>query len=512
MKKKLILLLITSILLLSFLNIFFTSNVKAFEDTIYVSHDGSRDYIKIQDAIDYAETGNKVYVFNGLYEENLIINKTITLAGEGKSNTTIDGNGNNVVSIFSDNVEIQGFTIKNGNNGIILNNSSHNIIKENNILNTNCGIYIDELSGNNLIYLNNIINNIKNAYDLSTNFWNYSSDGNYWDDYNGTDDNDDGIGDSPYFILGDGISKDQYPKMKPISNVPYADFMYYPINPTTQDTIQFNDSSIDLDGEIVTWFWNFGDGNVSTLQNTTHKYNDDGIFYVILEVSDNYGLSSNLSKKITILNEKPEVNFTYFPTAPNDIENVTFADKSFDLDGYIVSWSWNFGEGNISVLKNPSFRFVDNGIYTITLEVIDDDGASNKLSTQIQIFNVKPIANFNFYSFNNSILVNEKVQFWDTSEDLDGEIVSWKWTFDDETIISEENPTRIYSNKGTYKVALTVTDDDGEVGIKTQYITVSTGTEGNRPLQKGFSTFDIIFVVFIFIMVGMVIFLSKKFG
>lgn len=100
---------------------------------------------------------------------------------------------------------------------IYLKNSSENQIFFNNITNNQRGIIFHINSTDNLIYLNNFINNsFYHVYDESNNSFYYSNikKGNYWDDYNGTDNNNDGIGDTPYGIQG-GISIDVYPLIKP---------------------------------------------------------------------------------------------------------------------------------------------------------------------------------------------------------------------------------------------------------------------------------------------------------
>jgi len=64
--------------------------------TIYVDDDGGADYTRIQDAIDNATEGDTVYVFNGTYYENIVVNKTINLIGEDRSPwnaSVIDGGG-----------------------------------------------------------------------------------------------------------------------------------------------------------------------------------------------------------------------------------------------------------------------------------------------------------------------------------------------------------------------------------------------------------------------------------
>ena len=189
---------------------------------LYVNNNGGEEYIAIQEAIDDATNGSIIYVYNGTYYENIIINKTLTITGESKETTIIDGNGSGIiVKIVGNLVTINNFTITNGSYGIIIENASYNTIKENNISKINVtGIYMPSSSKNNTIYHNNFIDNLQNAYDESVNYWYFENEGNYWNDYNGTDDDYDNIGDKSYNITG-GENKDQYPLMEPYTEEKY---------------------------------------------------------------------------------------------------------------------------------------------------------------------------------------------------------------------------------------------------------------------------------------------------
>ena len=87
---------------------------------------------------------------------------------------------------------------------------------------------------------------------------------------------------------------------------PTANFTYTPESPTTADIIQFIDTSIDSDGIIVSWYWDFGDGTNSTEQNTTHKYADDGNYYVYLTITDDDGATDTDAVTITVKEKKEE--------------------------------------------------------------------------------------------------------------------------------------------------------------------------------------------------------------
>lgn len=86
--------------------------------TIYVDDDGGADYSTIQEAVDAAIDGDLVFVYQGTYYENVIVNKRIHLMGESKDNTIIDGGGNdNTITITVDFVDVSGFTVTNCGGG-----------------------------------------------------------------------------------------------------------------------------------------------------------------------------------------------------------------------------------------------------------------------------------------------------------------------------------------------------------------------------------------------------------
>lgn len=115
----------------------------------------------IQGLIDNASDGDTIYIPSGIYYENIIINKSISLVGEGKNTTIIDGNENGtVVFISADRVNISGFTIQYGKYGIALYISCGSTVKNNSIIfNNENGIRLHGASGN--IIRDDIISNNK---------------------------------------------------------------------------------------------------------------------------------------------------------------------------------------------------------------------------------------------------------------------------------------------------------------------------------------------------------------
>lgn len=168
-----------------------------------------------------------------------------------------------------------------------------------------------------------------------------------------------------------------------IVNVPpIADFIYEPLNPTTQDTIYFNSTSYDLDGAIVNWTWSFDD-TIAYGDRVTRQYMDDGIFSVKLLVQDNHGAIDEISQQITVLNVGPTANFSFEPAIPIINQTVQFLDASTDSDGDIVSYLWDFGDGNTSTVQNPQHVYSTCEAYIVKLLVTDDDNYTDEISNQI---------------------------------------------------------------------------------------------------------------------------------
>jgi parallel beta-helix repeat protein len=135
------------------------------------------DFPTIQEAINSAVDGDTILVTIGIYYENVVVNKTVSLVGEDSSTTIIDGNETgHVIDVVSDNVNITNFTVRRGGNtmfpyldaGISLNNVKGCKISSNNITDNGCfGVHLLN-SDQNTISGNNLTRNAMYAIDLTT--------------------------------------------------------------------------------------------------------------------------------------------------------------------------------------------------------------------------------------------------------------------------------------------------------------------------------------------------------
>jgi parallel beta-helix repeat protein len=126
-----------------------------------------REYKTIQEAINAANMGDTIYVENSMYYENVVVNKTVSLIGENRSSTVIDGGRETVIHVTADHVSIKGFTIQNGGwtfsqSGVFVDHSSGCKISGSTVRNCLCGIYLDSSRENSV--LNNTISG--NSYGI----------------------------------------------------------------------------------------------------------------------------------------------------------------------------------------------------------------------------------------------------------------------------------------------------------------------------------------------------------
>jgi PGF-pre-PGF domain-containing protein len=166
---------------------------------------------------------------------------------------------------------------------------------------------------------------------------------------------------------------------------PTPNFTFFPDKPEKEQLIKFNaSSSYDPDGNIISYYWNFGNGTNATGSAVNHTYTSPGIYTVTLTVTDNDGINASLSKMITV-NSPPIASFTYTPPSPLTGQIITFnASSSYD-DGNITSYYWNFGDGSNATGMVVDHTYSSAGTYTVTLEVEDDLGFLNSTSVNITI-------------------------------------------------------------------------------------------------------------------------------
>jgi len=179
---------------------------------------------------------------------------------------------------------------------------------------------------------------------------------------------------------------------------PQALFTASPVEQVIPFTANFDGTlSYQAKGQIVSYQWNFGDGGAGSGPVIAHTYEEDGIFTARLTVIDEQGLSDSSSLTVSALNPPPTATFSYSPKSKMEddyivgaSEWITFdASESID-DGDIVSYDWNFGDGETDSGNVVKHRYLWPGTYNVVLTVTDDDGGKANLIERVKILGGPP--------------------------------------------------------------------------------------------------------------------------
>ncbi|TSD87204.1 PKD domain-containing protein [Mycobacterium sp. KBS0706] len=221
--------------------------------------------------------------------------------------------------------------------------------------------------------------------------------------------------------------------------------------------------SLDPDGDIADYRWDFRDGSEGKGRIASHGFARPGVYDVRLAVTDDSGDADAVDYKearITV-NAAPVADLGGdLIAAPGDIVRLSAA-SSYDPDGRIVSYRWDFGDDAPPISTAQVERtFSAPGLYTARLTVADDSGASNGFdSREIKIaVNHAPVADAGPEMMTESLIVS----FDGTaSTDPDGDALTYRWDFGDGTSAIGARAQHTYAAAGTYPIILVVDDGKG---------------------------------------------------
>ncbi|MEZ4695553.1 MAG: PKD domain-containing protein [Rhodothermales bacterium] len=263
---------------------------------------------------------------------------------------------------------------------------------------------------------------------------------------------------------------------------PVASFVANPTTGAAPLVVTLNaNQSVDPDGSIATYSWNYGDGTSGTGKNSSHTFTTPGTYVVALTVRDDAGASASTSVSVSVSgsgNSAPVAALQASPLSGTAPLVVSFSGSgSSDSDGTISSYAWDFGDGSSGTGVSTQHTYSSPGSYNATLTIRDDDGATGSAAATIVVTsqqNVAPTALFTATPTTGvaPLLVSVDAS---TSTDSDGTIVSYSWSYGDGSIGSGQSAAHTFNTPGSYTIQLTVTDDDGATHIRRTTITVNEG-------------------------------------
>lgn len=160
----------------------------------------------------------------------------------------------------------------------------------------------------------------------------------------------------------------------PANVAPVASFGYQ----ANAGQLSFTSTSIDSDGEIVSYQWDLGDGSVAQGQTLVHEYQQSGNYAVTLTVTDNGGLSHSMTQSIEVSvapqNALPIAQIYHLRLWVFDL----FFSFSYDTDGYIKQHKWRFSNGQ--TMKGFSAIQRNRRVTSVELTVTDNEGGEGSTS------------------------------------------------------------------------------------------------------------------------------------
>jgi len=330
------------------------------EDTVFVYDDSSpyNEHIIVDKSINLIGEDKNTTIIDGGFLGGIIVK--IEDIGIYLSEFTIQNSGNHPpnksgygIEINNHETHIYGNIIKNCWFGIYL-NRGNNIIEDNKIVHNTYGIFIENIGGFDNLIINNIIAHNKRDglcdkdRDFGTvatwnviadngkiqggcgiykhdsysvyhhndfffnscnavvnggrygNTWDDGSEGNYWDDWEYNP------GYPDYYEIPSSLSEeiDYYPNTNPYMDSFVVSIKHYPYYALVDEPIDFI-AHTTLDPFSVSWFWDFGDGNISNEIYPTYSYSSTGHYYISVTITDNLG-NSDTSKSEVYIGRPPE--------------------------------------------------------------------------------------------------------------------------------------------------------------------------------------------------------------
>ncbi len=250
------------------------------------------------------------------------------------------------------------------------------------------------------------------------------------------------------------------------------------------------------DGSIVEYHWNFDDpmNTQSVLEiASTHTFNYPGTYLVKLTVTDDEGEVDTQQIAIVVTDAPPIAQASVNNNAPLPGVAVIFsATGSYDLLGEIVSYDWEFGDGQTGTGETVEHAYNQGDYYVVTLTVTDEAGLTGQAHLEMNVqpgqadpgcndgscsdSDITPLAIITsvYFSCTSNGQVGEAITMDGTaSRPAVGSMVSYHWDFGDGSTGTGASVAHVYSTAWTYVITLTVVDEGG--GTDTAYASISIG-------------------------------------
>ena len=247
--------------------------------------------------------------------------------------------------------------------------------------------------------------------------------------------------------------------------------------------VSFEATFDDAGNDDLTVTWDFGDGSdaitteypaesTPNSETQSHVYAADGTYTATVTVTDSDGAVTKSTIDVTISNTPPVIESLTGNTEINEGDTASFKAIATDAGDDTLTYTWDFGDGVTGTGVDISHIFTDNGDYTVTLTVADEDGGETSQTLDVTVNNVAPT--FTEVNGETTIDEGEAVDYSAVATDPGDDELTYTWNFGDGTPeVTGADATHTFTNNGAYNATVTVNDDDGAATTSNFSITVN---------------------------------------
>lgn len=234
-----------------------------------------------------------------------------------------------------------------------------------------------------------------------------------------------------------------------------ADFTASPSRGCSPLVVDFT----NLSTGAVSYEWDFGNGNKSTLKDPSAIYYVPGTYKVTLTATGATGQKSSYTISNIRVLKKPFANFKFDNTPVCAGSRVFFQSKSQEGDTTIIAYEWDFGDGGTGSGDTLTYEYNNNGNFTVSLFVKDENGCSDDtiFKQAIEILQ-QPKAKF---TVSDLVFCSAPATVKFTNQSTLATPHTYQWDFGDSATSTTTNPTHKYKADGNYNPRLIVTSSDG---------------------------------------------------
>ena len=243
-------------------------------------------------------------------------------------------------------------------------------------------------------------------------------------------------------------------------------------------SVAFTAVGADVDGDTLSYEWDFGDGILSTSQNPNHIFDTPGTYTVTVTVRDGKGGVATKTLSVTVIsatNNAPTVTAARTPTGNVATGTaIAFTATGADTDGDTLSYSWDFGDSTaLSTTQNPSHTYAAAGTFTAKVTVSDGKGGTGSATVPVTVTasNTAPTVTASRTPTGDGN-VNTTFAYTAVGADTDGDTLTYAWDFGDGTTGTGATASHKFATSGAYNVKVTVSDGKGGTASATVLTTV----------------------------------------